>query len=331
MKAIITGIGLVAGLNITAEQNTKTVEDMLKNGYDIIDIAKTGLRFKIADYKNKKDSYKNFEDYSRANADIDKKIIITFDDGTTVSLYGLLSQLSNGTLNPLHTQIVANHYEIDVVSFEEFKSMYERSTNGYLNILAHISRLDYVGYAISERNLDDIMGIYAEVDNKQKTKMYIQTDGATNTKYRKNITIAEMAAGAKYHYKKSRLHFKANCSGLFENSNVGTISIERMLAGLHNAGQNRLLKNYINYEANVMDCSANPDTAKKINIEPFNFSLNNIEWCSSDDNKKHMGKIDKINKKYNRVYAISALDPLWDLDSEWITLTHLDTYYRRIK
>ena len=80
-----------------------------------------------------------------------------------------------------------------------------------------------------------------------------------------------------------------------------------------------------------MDCSANIRTANRLGIEPFNFALNNIEWCSSDDNKRHRGKIDEIHEKYNRVYAISALDPLWTLDSEWITLTHLDTYYRRVK
>lgn len=331
MKAVITGVGLGVGFNTTAEQNTKTVEDMINKGYDIIDVAKTGLRFKIADYRNKKADYKNFEDYSRANTDIDKKILITLDDGNTVSLYSLLSQLSNGTLNPLHTKIVANHYETEVVSFEEFKSMYENSTNAYLSILAHISRLEYLDYVTPAKNMDDITGIYAEVNNAKKTKMYIQTDGATHTRYKKGITVAEMVAGAKYHYIGSRLHFKANCSGLFEHSNSGTILIERILAGLHNAGQNRLLKDYRHYVANVMDGSANPDTAQKLGIAEYNFALNNIEWCIKKDNSTHIDKIMEINKKYNRVYAISALDPLWDLDSEWITLTHLDTYYKRVK
>lgn len=331
MKATVKNIELGGALNITAEQDKKRVEDMINKGYDIIDVAKEGLRFKIADYINKKASYKTFENYSRANADIDKKIFITLDEDITVSLYGLLSQLSNGIINPLHTKIVANHYGTEVVSFEKFKSIYKNGDRGYSNILAHISRLEYLNCIIPSKNINNITGIYAEIDNEKKTKIYIQTDGATHTRFKSDITVPEMVAGAKPSYKGIRKHFRANCSGLYENSNVGTISIERMLAGLYNAGQDQLLKDYRNYAANVMDGSANPNTAKKLGIKEFNFSLNNIEWCSGDDNTTHIRKMREINIKYGRAYAISALDPLWTLDSEWITLTHLDTYYRRVK
>lgn len=330
MKAIITGIALVAGLNITAEQTTKTVEDMLKKDYDIIDTAKAGLRFKIASYRNNKSNYKNFEDYCRANPDMDKKIIITLADGTTVSLYGLLSQLSNGTLNPMHTQIVANHYEIDVVDFENFKALNHKSSNNYMRTLTHVKNIEYLTDTRMASSIEDTTEVYVDFVDTD-TKLIIKTDGATYGTRSEKATLIKMVANTRQRWKGDRLHFKANCYGLANITHTGTLSIERLLAGLHNIKKNSLLKNYENYEANVMDCSANIRTATRLGIEPFNFALNNIEWCNSDDNNKHRGKIDEINKKYNRVYAISALDPLWDLDSEWITLTHLDTYYRRVK
>ena len=61
-------------------------------------------------------------------------------------------------------------------------------------------------------------------------------------------------------------------------------------------------------QANSLDASANGFTALKRNIKP-NFSLDNLEWCTGDDNKKHRTLMNKVWKKTHLVFQISAYDP----------------------
>ena len=329
MKDYTFKIGFLGGFTAPPE-HLDNVEIVLNNGIDIIDLAKAGLKFKIAYFQKNKNKYKNYEDYCKENADIDQKIKIIIDDNITVSLHSLLWGLSDGITNPLHTKIVANHYGIDVVDFEKFKALNHKSSNNYMRTLTHVKNIEYLTDTRMASSIEDTTEVYVDFVDTD-TKLIIKTDGATYGTRSEKATLIKMVANTRQRWKGDRLHFKANCYGLANITHTGTLSIERLLAGLHNIKKNSLLKNYENYEANVMDCSANIKTATRLGIEPFNFALNNIELCNSDDNKRHRGKIDEIYKKYNRVYAISALDPLWDLDSEWITLTHLDTYYRRVK
>ena len=184
---------------------------------------------------------------------------------------------------------------------------------------------------ISSTKLIGASGIYAEFNNESNTKLYVGFDGTFSLA--RHSDMKKLIANSKLNISidSGRVSIPSHGAGLSKIIGNGSRYPERMVLGMYNVNKDTMLDSYDDYQANVMDCSANMNTAEKLGIEAYNFTPNNIEWCSRSDNSKHGTFMDYIYKQFGRVYAISALDPIIKMDKRWLTLEHLDRYYRRVK
>lgn len=296
------------------------VENLLNKDVDIIGLADMAYKFKLQLFKKNSDEYENYSDFEKQNEGLDKEIIITVSNITT-TLYDIMSQLRNGADNPLHCKIVANHYGSNVVNFETFKAKHYNDEKWFMRTLSHISSTKLIGAS----------GIYAEFDNRSNTKLYVGFDGTSSLARHSDMKKLIADSTLYISIKSGRTRIPSNCAGLSEINVNSSINPERMLLGIHSINEDTMLDSYDNYEANVMDCSANINTAEKLGIEAYSFTPNNIEWCSKSDNGKHGDFMRYIYEQFGRVYAISALDPIIKMDKRWVTLEHLDRYYRQVK
>lgn len=295
------------------------VENLLNKDVDIIGLADMADKLKIQLFKKNSDKYKNYSDFEKQNEGLDKEIIITVSNITT-TLYDIMSQLRNGADNPLHCKIVANHYGSNVVNFETFKVKHYNDKAGFMCALSYISSTKIIGAS----------GIYAEFNNGSNTKLYAGFDGTSSLA--RHSDIKKLIENSELNIRLSgRTYIPSNCAGLGLIIGNRTISPERMILGMYSVNKDTMLDSYDDYQANVMDCSANMNTAEKLGIRAYNFTPNNIEWCSKSDNTSHGKFMRYIYKKFGRVYAISALDPIIKMDKRWVTLEYLDRYYKRVK
>lgn len=301
------------------------VENLLNKGVDIIGLADMAYKFKLQLFKKNSDEYENYSDFEKQNEGLDKDIIITVSNITT-TLCDIMSQLKNGAANPLHCKIVANHYGSNVVNFETFKAKHYNDKAGYMSALSHINKC----VRITSKEAHEL-GIYAEFNNGSNTKLYVGFDGTSSLARHNDMKKLIEDSTLNISIKSGRVSIPSNCAGLSKIIGNSSRSPERMLLGMYNVNKDTMLDSYDDYEANIMDCSANINTAEKLGIEAYNFTPNNIEWCSKSDNGKHGTFMDYIYKQFGRVYAISALDPIIKMDRRWVTLEHLDRYYRRVK
>lgn len=296
------------------------VENLLNKGVDIIGLADMAYKFKLQLFKKNSDEYENYSDFEKQNENLDKEIIITVSNITT-TLYDIMSQLKNGAANPLHCKIVANHYGSNAVNFETFKTKHYNDDKGFMRALSYISSTKLIGAS----------GIYAEFNNESNTKLYVGFDGTFSLA--RHSDMKKLIANSKLNISidSGRVSIPSNCAGLSKIIGNGSRYPERMVLGMYNVNKDTMLDSYDDYQANVMDCSANMNTAEKLGIEAYNFTPNNIEWCNRYDNGKHGTFMDYIYKQFGMVYAISALDPIIKMDRRWVTLEHLDRYYKRVK
>lgn len=82
------------------------------------------------------------------------------------------------------------------------------------------------------------------------------------------------------------------------------INIERLIAISYDIAMNTLANSYDGLVANVMDGSGNMNTASDLGVNP-DYHFNNLEWCTSDENKIHGGWIKKLHALTGHVYRFS--------------------------
>ena len=92
---------------------------------------------------------------------------------------------------------------------------------------------------------------------------------------------------------------------LFINGNM--ISVERLVAICDDFTTNCVATNYDALEANVMDGSGTVYTAAELGI-PMNFSPDNIEWTTPQENGLHGYLIRELYRITGHVYRFSACD-----------------------
>ena len=92
---------------------------------------------------------------------------------------------------------------------------------------------------------------------------------------------------------------------LFINGNM--ISVERLVAICDDFTANCVATDYDSLVANIMDGSGSVYTAKELCI-PMNFSPDNIEWTTPQENGRHGYMIRELYKITGHVYRFSAYD-----------------------
>lgn len=104
-----------------------------------------------------------------------------------------------------------------------------------------------------------------------------------------------------------------NSNGFTENGHVllfingNMISFERLVAICVDFCTNHVATNYDALEANVMDGSGTVYTAAELGV-PMNFSPDNIEWTTPQENGLHGYLIRELYRITGHVYRFSAYD-----------------------
>jgi len=227
-----------------------------------------------------------------------------------ITRLAIIAQLikNGGTLTNQNNKQVYTLIGKCLVDRNTFKNLYYndnnngKTVNSREYVIAHIEEILYINN-----------GIAIKYDSPTWDIKYliIKYDGVWK-KFKSHKSFSKFVKSTKaveYNYiniNRGRNHYTMHIDHV-------DFTLEALLAMCNDWYNNELLNDYSNINTNVLDGSGTINTTIKLGIKANVYDMNNLEYCSSEQNLSHGSKIEKIYGLLDKVYAFTALDELFDV------------------
>ena len=202
--------------------------------------------------------------------------------------------------------------QIEILSHEEFKQRILKPLNGYSptileQVVAKITKCENIGD-----------GYRFEVSKTKKKK------------------IIEVHTNGRIFINQNRYdeHFDSNSGRYRYNLHGSSVYVEKLIGIGYLFEINEFPSSLGNLVVNVMDCSANYNTAEQLGIKQ-DFSLDNLEFTLNTRNSSHGKLCTALFKRIGKVYRTSANDleliQAIQLKDDKYIINYLDEHCVRIK